>query len=80
MPKGNWRVTYDYYCADTWERSRRPKEKERELVVRTDGGSEGVRGVKDPRRRIRGLGAELKSVRVVREKMYIIPPWEVCPS
>lgn len=78
MPRGNWKVVYDYYCADIWERTKRPKEKEKELVVRTDGGEEGVRGVKDPRRRIKGLGAEVKSLRPARDKVYVVPPYEVC--
>ena len=46
--------------------------------MRTDGCDEGVCGVKDPRRRIKGLGAEVKSSRAAREKVYLVTPYEVC--
>lgn len=79
LPRGNWKVTYDPRLADAWERSQRPKDKEKETVRRTDGGEEGTDGVKDPRRKTKGLGAEGKgrSVRGWREKVYLLPPYEV---
>ncbi|GJJ16178.1 hypothetical protein Clacol_010458 [Clathrus columnatus] len=79
LPRGNWKVTYDPRLADPWERSQRPKDKEKEAVRRTDGGEEGFEGVKDPRRKAKGLGAEDKAARSLRgwrDKVYLFSPYE----
>ena len=77
MSHGNWKVVYDYHCADTWEYTRHPKEKEKELVLRTDSGDEGVCAIKDLCWHIRGLGTEVKISCTAWHKVYVITPYEV---
>lgn len=82
MPRGNFKAIYDYHLSDTYERSKRPKGKEKECVYRYDGGEEGPSsGSADPRRRkrVKGLGEDQGKSRWKgwREKVYVFGEYEV---